>query len=204
MAAAGNTPLLAVDDLSLERGGRQLFQDLSFAVHPGHLLQVEGPNGAGKTSLLRIIAGLSRYGFRGRVTRRAPPLFLGHHPAVKGLLTPRENLAWHVSGEAQYSEAQITDALDRVGLYGYEDVPSHTLSAGQHRRVNLARLYLSTSPLWLLDEPFTAIDKGGVLELQGLLVQHVERGGAVVMTSHQALQVAYTVTRLDLLRGLLE
>ena len=203
MAAAGNTPLLAVDDLSLERGGRQLFQDLSFAVHPGHLLQVEGPNGAGKTSLLRIIAGLSRYGFRGRVTRRVPPLFLGHHPAVKGLLTPRENLAWHVSGEAQYSEEQITDALDRVGLYGYEDVPSHTLSAGQHRRVNLARLYLSTSPLWLLDEPFTAIDKGGVVELQGLLVQHVERGGAVVMTSHQALQVAYTVTRLDLLQGLL-
>ncbi|MEJ2531870.1 MAG: cytochrome c biogenesis heme-transporting ATPase CcmA [Halioglobus sp.] len=204
MAAAGNTPLLAVDDLSLERGGRQLFQDLSFAVHPGHLLQVEGPNGAGKTSLLRIIAGLSRYGFRGRVTRRSPLLFLGHHPAVKGLLTPRENLAWHVSGEAQLSEDQISDALERVGLYGYEDVPSHTLSAGQHRRVNLARLYLSSSPLWLLDEPFTAIDKGGVVELQELLVQHVERGGAVVMTSHQALQVAYTVTRLDLLRGLLE
>jgi len=204
VTAPGNTPLLAVDDLSLERGGRQLFQDLSFAVRPGHLLQVEGPNGAGKTSLLRIIAGLSRYGFQGRVSRRAPLLFLGHHPAVKGLLTPRENLAWHVSGEAQYSADQITDALDRVGLYGYEDVPSHTLSAGQHRRVNLARLYLSTSPLWLLDEPFTAIDKGGVLELQGLLVQHVERGGAVVLTSHQSLQVAYTVTRLDLLRGLLE
>jgi heme exporter protein A len=202
--AAGNTPLLAVDDLSLERGGRQLFQNLSFAVHPGHLLQVEGPNGAGKTSLLRIIAGLSRYGFQGRVTRQAPLLFLGHHPAVKGLLTPRENLAWHVSGEAEYSEGQILDALERVGLYGYEDVPSHTLSAGQHRRVNLARLYLSTSPLWLLDEPFTAIDKVGVVELQGLLVQHVERGGAVVMTSHQALQVAYSVTRLDLLRGLLE
>jgi heme exporter protein A len=202
--AAGNTPLLAVDDLSLERGGRQLFRNLSFAVHPGHLLQVEGPNGAGKTSLLRIIAGLSRYGFEGRVTRQAPLLFLGHHPAVKGLLTPRENLAWHVSGEAMYSDEQIIDALDRVGLCGYEDVPSHTLSAGQHRRVNLARLYLSTSPLWLLDEPFTAIDKGGVVELQGLLVQHVERGGAVVMTSHQALQVAYSVTRLDLLRGLLE
>ncbi len=204
MSDAGNTPLLAVDGLTLERGGRQLFENLSFAVHPGHLLQVEGPNGAGKTSLLRILAGLSRYGFRGVVARHAPLLFLGHHPAVKGLLTPRENLAWHISGEAQYSSEQINDALDRVGLYGYEDVPSHTLSAGQHRRVNLARLYLSASPLWLLDEPFTAIDKGGVVELQRLLVQHVERGGAVVMTSHQALQVAYTVTRLDLLRGLLE
>ena len=195
--------LLAVYDLCLERGGRELFRDLAFEVSPGQLLQVDGPNGAGKTSLLRILAGLSRYGFSGRVERRTPLLYLGHHPAVKALLTPRENLAWHVAGEAAYNGGQIEEALARVGLYGYEDVPSHALSAGQHRRVNLARLYLSHCPLWLLDEPFTAIDKGGVAELETLLVEHVGRGGAVVLTSHQVLRVACRVQVLSLTEGLL-
>ena len=200
---APDTPLLAAQSISLERGGRELFRDLSFEVLPGHLLQIEGANGAGKTSLMRILAGLSRYGFDGTVVRYAPLLYLGHHSAVKALLTPRENLAWHVGGEGVYTPEQIESALARVGLYGYEDVPSHTLSAGQHRRVNLARLYLSGSPLWLLDEPFAAIDRAGIAELEALLVAHVEAGGAVVITSHQALQVACDVRFLSLLEGLL-
>ncbi|MBP6700709.1 MAG: cytochrome c biogenesis heme-transporting ATPase CcmA [Halioglobus sp.] len=194
--------MLAAYDLCLERGGRELFRDLAFAVLPGQLLQVDGPNGAGKTSLLRILAGLSRYGFTGRVERNAPLLYLGHHPAVKALLTPRENLAWHVAGEAAYANPQIEEALARVGLCGYEDVPSHALSAGQHRRVNLARLYLSARPLWLLDEPFTAIDRDGVAQLEALLVAHAQRGGAVIMTSHQALRVDYRVQMLSLTEGL--
>jgi len=198
-----SAPLLAAHAISLERGGRELFQDLSFEVLPGHLLQIEGPNGAGKTSLIRILAGLSRYGFDGRVSRYTALLYLGHQSGVKALLTPRENLAWHVAGEGQYSDEQIETALAKVGLYGFEDVPSHALSAGQHRRVNLARLYLSQCPLWLLDEPFTAIDKTGVLELEALLVRHVEAGGAVVMTSHQALQVTYEVRYLSLVEGLI-
>lgn len=193
---------MSASDLSLERGGRQLFTALSFEVLPGHLLQIEGANGAGKTSLIRILAGLSRYGFTGSVTRHTPLLYLGHQAGVKALLTPRENLAWHVGGEGNYDDGRIRDALARVGLYGYENVPSHALSAGQHRRVNLARLYLSKSPLWLLDEPFTAIDRDGVLDLENLLVEHVEGGGAVVMTSHQALQVTYEVRFLSLLEGL--
>lgn len=196
-------PLLAAHNLSLERGGRQLFHGLSFAIHPGQLVQIEGANGAGKTSLLRILAGLSRYGFDGQVVRHAPLLFLGHQPAVKSLLTPRENLAWHVAGEGQYSNAGIEEALEKVGLFGYEDVPSHALSAGQHRRVNLARLYLSDSPLWLLDEPFTAIDVAGVAALEALKVAHVKRGGAVLLTSHQALGTDHPVQRLCLRRGLL-
>ena len=155
-------PLLEAHAICLERGGRELFQNLSFEILPGQLLQIEGPNGAGKTSLIRILSGLSRYGYEGRVSRPVPLLYLGHHAAVKALLTPRENLAWHVAGEGVYSNEQIEAALTRVGLYGYEDVPSHALSAGQHRRVNLARLYLSQCRLWLLDEPFTAIDKAGV------------------------------------------
>jgi heme exporter protein A len=175
-----------------------LFAALSFTVCGGELWQVEGANGAGKTSLIRILCGLSRYGFEGSVTRSVPQLYLGHQPAVKGQLTPRENLALHVAGEDLGDNAQIESALARVGLYGYEDVPSHTLSAGQHRRVNLARLYLSRAPLWLLDEPFTAIDKAGVSELQQLLDTHVAGGGAVVLTSHQALQVSSEVRFLTL------
>jgi len=202
-AAPAGDPLLAARELSLERGGRELFRNLSFTVQAGQLLQVDGPNGAGKTSLLRILAGLSRYGYEGHISRHAPLLYLGHHSAVKGLLTPRENLAWHVSGEGVYNDRQIEQALAAVGLYGYEDVPSHALSAGQHRRVNLARLYLSRCPLWLLDEPFTAIDKGGVAELETLMVAHVQAGGAVVVTSHQTLQVGWRVQVLSLTRGLL-
>jgi heme exporter protein A len=196
-------PLLEADALGLERGGRLLFEGLSFGVERGQLLQVEGANGAGKTSLLRILAGLSRYGFAGRVRRHAPLLFLGHQSAVKGLLTPRENLAWHLAGEGRYSDGDIVAALEQVGLYGYEDVPSHTLSAGQQRRVNLARLYLSDAPLWLLDEPFTAIDRQGVTALEALLLSRVEAGSAVVLTSHQPLSAGERVRRLDLQQGLL-
>jgi heme exporter protein A len=197
-----STPLLVVQSLSLARGGRELFRGLSFEVRSGQLWQIEGPNGAGKTSLIRILCGLSRYGFEGTVQRAVPQLYLGHHPAVKALMTPRENLAWHVSGEGRYSDEQIESALARVGLYGYEDVLSHTLSAGQHRRVNLARLFLTRAPLWLLDEPFTAIDKEGVDELQTLLASHIESGGAVVMTSHQTLQVSCEIHSLNLVAGI--
>ncbi|MEZ5570040.1 MAG: cytochrome c biogenesis heme-transporting ATPase CcmA [Halioglobus sp.] len=195
-------PLLAAQQLSLVRGERELFSGLTVDVAPGELWQIVGANGSGKTSLLRILAGLSRYGFEGAVTRACIPLYLGHDSAVKGLLTPRENLRWHVSGEGDYSASQIEAALSAVGLYGYEDLPSHTLSAGQHRRVNLARLHLSSSPLWLLDEPFTAIDKSGVSALERLMEQHVARGGAVVLTSHQALAVACPVRELALTAGI--
>jgi heme exporter protein A len=199
LSGPAGTPLLAAHNLSLMRSGRELFRDLSFAVHAGQLWQIEGPNGAGKTSLIRILCGLSRYGFAGYVQRPVPQLYVGHLPAVKALLTPRENLAWHVNGAAVYANDQIEAALERVGLYGCEDVPSHTLSAGQHRRVNLARLFLSSAPLWLLDEPFTALDRAGIDDLQTALATHVEAGGAVVMTSHQTLQVSCDVRVLDLL-----
>lgn len=195
---AAGEPLLATEGLCLERGGRDLFRDLSFTVYRGQLWQIEGSNGAGKTSLMRILCGLSRYGFGGTVSRNARPLYLGHQPAVKALLSPRENLAWHVGGEGSYSDGDIESALEQVGLCGYEDAPSYTLSAGQHRRVNLARLYLSASPLWLLDEPFTAIDRSGVAGLESRLVEHVAAGGAAVITSHQPLGVSCDIYRLDL------
>ena len=202
LSAAG-TPLLTAQSLGLVRGGRELFCELSVEVHGGQLWHIEGPNGAGKTSLLRILCGLSRYGFEGEVLRSVTPLYLGHQPAVKALLSPRENLQWHVSGEGLYRDERIDIALGRVGLCGYEDVPSHTLSAGQHRRVNLARLFLSSARLWLLDEPFTAIDQQGVNETQSLLASHVDGGGAVVMTAHQSLQVKCKVHTLSLRHGVI-
>ncbi len=126
---------------------------------------------------------------------------LGHHAAVKLLLSPRENLAWHVNGESRHNNAVIEQALGKVGLFGYEDEPSHNLSAGQQRRVNLARLYLSRRPLWLLDEPFTAIDRSGVKQLEAHLAAHVNAGGAVILTSHQALQVGCPIRTLNLSTG---
>ena len=191
--------LLEAQALGIERGGRQLFADFSLRVEAGELVHLRGANGAGKTTLLRILSGLSRYGFDGEVSVRAPCLFIGHHSAVKGLLTPRENLHWHPSGERFGDDAAIDAALDEVGLYGYEDVPVAQLSAGQQRRVNLARLYLSRRPLWLLDEPFTAIDVQGVARLQQRFLEHAITGGAVLLTSHQSLDVDTAVRVIDLL-----
>lgn len=193
--------LLEAQDLGIERSGRELFRDFSLRVDPGELVHLRGANGAGKTTLLRILAGLSRHGFEGRVTQRAPSLFIAHQSAVKTLLTPRENLRWHPSGEDYGDDSAIDVALDKVGLYGYEDVPARQLSAGQQRRVNLARLYLSERPLWILDEPFTAIDVDGVARLQECLVAHSRRGGAVLLTSHQSLDADVPVKVLDLLPG---
>lgn len=191
-------PLLAVEGLALERGGRELLSDFSLRVHSGELVLIEGENGSGKTSLLRVLAGLSRYGHSGDIRHRADSLlYLGHKPGLKGLLTPRENLGWYCSSQGR-DGAAIESALAAVDLVGFEDVHCHSLSAGQQRRVNLARLYLSPAPLWLLDEPFTAIDRAGVAALVRRLVEQVESGGAVIMTSHQPLDTGYPVTRVSL------
>lgn len=199
--------MLTVTDLSLQRGGRTLFDGLHFDVEAGEVVHITGENGSGKTSLLRILAGLSRWGYRGQVAFDGQPivrsytfsqqrLYLGHLSAVKGVLSPRENLRFHLSGQIAPSLPAIDKALDWVGLYGYEDTACHYLSAGQQRRVNLARLYLSSCRLWLLDEPFTAIDMSGVAALEQCIGEHAKAGGAVVLTSHQTLST--TVRTIDL------
>lgn len=190
--------LLDARDLTVERGGRELFRSLSLRVDAGELVHLRGANGAGKTTLLRILAGLSRYGFEGLVAFRAPCLFVGHHSAVKELLTPRENLALHPSGEYYGDLRQIDAALATVGLTGFESAPVGQLSAGQQRRVNLARLFLTTRPLWLLDEPFAALDAAGVAELTRRMVAHAINGGAVLFTSHQPLHDTQPVRGFDL------
>lgn len=186
-------------NLSCVRDERTLFSGLSFTIEPGEMVQIEGPNGAGKTSLLRILAGLSspeagEVRWQGVNTRRQRDVFhqqllyLGHQPGVKSVLTAYENLAFYQSVNGTASADAIYQALENVGLLGYEDVTVAQMSAGQQRRVALARLWLSDAPLWILDEPLTAIDKQGVSTLIELFEQHAQRGGMVLLTTHQDLQ----------------
>ncbi|MBC7002129.1 cytochrome c biogenesis heme-transporting ATPase CcmA [Photobacterium sp. BZF1] len=200
--------MLSVEELSCTRDERVLFENLHFTVSSGELVQIEGHNGAGKTTLLRILAGLGRAD-DGRVCwldediesaredYHQELLFLGHQTGVKRELTAYENLAFFQSmhlcneesdlnGEPQVSgKDSLWQALAQVGLAGREDVPAGQLSAGQQRRVALARLWLSNHKLWILDEPLTAIDKQGVKVLEGLFLAHAKRGGIVVLTTHQ-------------------
>jgi heme exporter protein A len=186
-------------NLSCVRDERTLFSGLSFTIEPGEMVQIEGRNGAGKTSLLRILAGLSspdagEVRWQGVSTRRQRDIFhqqllyLGHQPGVKSVLTAFENLAFCQSVTGKTDADAIYQALENVGLLGYEDVTVAQMSAGQQRRVALARLWLSEAPLWILDEPLTAIDKQGVATLIALFEQHAQQGGMVLLTTHQDLQ----------------
>lgn len=197
--------------LACERDQRELFENLSIQLAPGDVLQVAGPNGSGKTSLLRILAGLlpaaagdvcydgaSVFNGTGRDTWRNNRLFIGHAPAVKGALTAEENLSWLCALSQPVSREQIWQALQMVGLHGFEDVPCDHLSAGQQRRVALARLYLEAHPVWILDEPFTAIDRSGVAALEAHVLAHAARGGIVVLTTHHSLEHLAGLRCLDL------
>lgn len=195
---SATSPFLEAVELTCERDMRVLFERLDFALHPGQMLQIAGPNGSGKTSLLRLIAGLMQPA-EGQILLRGQPLaeqrreltremlWIGHAAGIKGLLTPEENLTWLCALHEPVTKPMIWDALAAVGLRGFEDVASHTLSAGQQRRVALARLHLPAPSLWVLDEPFTALDKHGVAQLEAHLARHCEQGGMVVLTTHHTL-----------------
>jgi len=184
--------------LSCERDWRLLFERLDLQIAAGDMLQIAGPNGSGKTSLLRLLSGLMQPtagvvmlkgqaldSQRGELARNL--LWIGHAAGIKGLLSAEENLTWLCALHQPATREAIWQALAAVGLRGFEDVPCHTLSAGQQRRVGLARLFLSPPPLWILDEPFTALDKAGVAQLERHLAAHCEGGGMVVLTTHHTL-----------------
>ncbi|MTI13792.1 cytochrome c biogenesis heme-transporting ATPase CcmA [Sansalvadorimonas verongulae] len=203
---------LSASGLTCERDERTLFESLDFTLSSGEVLQVAGPNGAGKTTLMRVIAGLA-LDFHGDIVWNGQPvkddrpgfqaslLYMGHQPGVKSIMTPEENLQWSMGLHRKLDKEEIWGALKKVQLRGYEDVPCYQLSAGQNRRVALARLFLARQKLWILDEPFTAIDKAGIAELEQTLVDHARRGGMVMMTTHHEMDMDYSGFRQLVLGG---
>ncbi len=189
---------LTVDGLTAVRGGRPVFAGRSFVLSGGQLLAVTGPNGAGKSTLLRMIAGLLRPE-SGTVTLNpageggiaAATHYLGHADALKAALSVRDNLAFW---RTLWGGTDIEPALDAVGLGHVLDLPAGALSAGQKRRVALARLLIHRRPLWLLDEPATALDERAEAMLGAILAAHVSSGGMAIVATHRALPVEATAT----------
>jgi heme exporter protein A len=190
---------IAAESLACARGERRLFDSLSFTVRAGQALAVEGPNGAGKTSLLRMIAGflapaagalvLTNDGKsiadaeeRGRFIG-----WLGHQDGLKPQYTVSEQLHFYRQLYAGAARAGENDVLEQVGLARQRDLPCRYLSAGQKRRLALARLLVSDRPLWLLDEPFAALDAAGQALIARLMAAHCDKGGLVIAATHDPL-----------------
>ncbi len=188
-------PLLEALGLAYSRNDEPIFGPLDFALRRGEVVLVEGDNGSGKTTLLRLLSGLLEP-TQGSIELGGEPLtvarlsrqvaLLGHQPGMKLDLTATENLRFANGLFGQKDGTSINDALANVGLRGYEDVPIRQLSAGQKKRVALARLLLIPAALWLLDEPFANLDRGGIELVNRLLDGHVAEGGAALVTSHGA------------------
>ncbi|MDX1823638.1 MAG: cytochrome c biogenesis heme-transporting ATPase CcmA [Thiohalomonadales bacterium] len=202
--------MLEVANLESIRGDRRLFTGLSFELAAGELLHLHGHNGSGKTTLLRTICGLitptaGEVRWRDENVRKLRDefarelVYIGHKNAIKADLTGTENLriACQLDG-IHVSVKQAWAALEKMGLHGHEDLPVRVLSQGQKKRVALARLLLNKAPLWILDEPFTALDKAAVAYLQTVIQDHVAAGGLVMLTTHQ--EVALTQGEVKSLR----
>ena len=190
-------PTLAAVDLACRRGNRVLFKGLNLNVTAGHALWLRGRNGSGKTSLLRLAAGLS-VPAEGQITWEGVPvrrhagyaqrmLYVGHANALKDDLSTTESLRFLAVMHGRHADdAVLSQALQLVGMGSRQDALVRTLSQGQRRRASLARLALETeAALWILDEPYDALDVDGVAIVDALLVAHLARGGSLLLTSHQ-------------------
>ena len=206
--------ITATDGLSVEkvhvwRGDRHVLKGVSLTLHPRQLLHIRGLNGTGKTTLLRVACGLLRPE-AGRVSWLGQPIsrvrseyhaalaYASHEPALKGDLTALENLHFAVGLKRRVTTGELRDSLARTGVAVCADLPARVLSAGQRRRVSLARILAMSASLWLLDEPFTNLDGAGTDLTLGLLQSHVQRGGSALVVAHQDLKIDVDMLRLDL------
>jgi heme exporter protein A len=200
---------LGVDKVHVWRGDVHVLKGVSLRVSPGELLHVAGPNGTGKTTLLRVITGLlhpeqgavtwcSRSIKRFRSEYQAQLTYLSHEPALKGDLTALENLRFAVGLKRRVAPAELRDALKETGVAHCADLPARVLSAGQRRRVAMARVLAMRASLWLLDEPFTNLDAQGGELVSELLRSHVLQGGLAVVVAHHELKMECPLRRLEL------
>ena len=203
-------PNLRAENLTLTRGGRALFNELSFTIDGGEALILRGANGSGKTSLLRVLAGLTEpdegtISWGASACKPASPalranlLYLGHANALKDDLTTAENLADTLNFDgANISQENQHRALERVGLIERRDLAARRLSQGQKRRIGLARLLLGQKSLWLLDEPTNALDVSGVALFTKIVEEHLQRGGMACIATHLTMQIDAPVRELNL------
>lgn len=202
--AARAEPLLSVHGLAFARNEWPVFGPLDFGVESGEALLVRGDNGAGKTTLLRVLAGLlqadsGRIAIGGQAPSREQRsrhiAYLGHLPALKADLTALENLQFLCGLHGQRSDRSLQAALRYVGLAGYDDAPARQLSAGQKKRLSLARIWLSPAALWLLDEPYANLDLQGIALVNRLVTDHLQAGGGTMVTTHGAYAAPPVRTR---------
>ena len=204
-----STVLLQINNLACIRDDRVLFEHLNLSLAAGQMLLVEGRNGSGKTSLLRILTGL-KLADEGEILWNGNSIekmaaeyyeqvsYVGHHDGVKRELTCLENLRL-VQAMGKPTDIDLDDALDQVNLYRYGDTLMGSLSAGQKRRLALARLIVNESVLWILDEPFTSLDKSSMAKFEAMFEKHLSQQGVIIMTSHHDIEMLDAdVQRLDL------
>jgi len=200
---------LTVEKIHVWRGDRHVLRGVSLVLNPGELLQVAGPNGTGKTTLLRVACGLlrpeqGRVAWRGHAIAGIRPQFqsalvyAAHEPALKGDLTALENLRYLVGLQRSIRTAELEAALERTGVAACAQLPVRVLSAGQRRRVALARVLAMRSPLWMLDEPFTNLDAAGSALVTDLLREHVSAAGMALVVAHHDIALSARLRRLEL------
>lgn len=197
---------LVANNLTIARGDNVLCLHVSFTISSGQILHIQGPNGIGKTTLMMMLAGLipvpsldkTKLMWGDQTPEDWSVLYIGHLSGLNTGLSVRENLRFLQSLNSD-SDANLDMALNEVGLFGYEDITVSQLSSGQKRRVSLARLWLTDGAdrLWLLDEPFTALDAVMASRVSERLMEHTKAGGRVILTSHQPLNIPVEVLRLE-------